>query len=584
MNYSNIYADDEKYISKDNNGDNNDEIKPGCCNKNLIFSKLFYFFYHSALGSLWPYLPLYFRQLFLTPRQVGILVAFRTITQFLFVPFWCTIAEKYQKHKSLLIMALFSWLLSMMGILLVPEERPAACLIMEVPKAPPQPDSTGDDWFNFSPFEEDSNLPNRDVRSFDDNSLPWIMNTSGNTTRFSQYDPTKHVTDTSVQFIILMLLTIVGVSLASPAQSLADISTLKRLKYETETFGQQVIWSAVGSALFAFIVGTTVNFMEKTNPCTKKQDINYSLCFYSFAFFMVLAISVATEFTFSPKDEQYIDMDETIATFWECVKTINDVHLASLLAITFYCGFGNGFISTFLFWHLREMGGLQILLALVSLINSTAEVLFYVLSDKVMGIIGQFRLIYLGLFFFSIRFFYYSFLQQPWLVLPIEITHGMTSTAIRSAMISYLLQEGAASNILHGVFNGIHGGLGFAIGGLVGGIMVHHFGHTITFLIFGEISLLTLFCFILVNNIWPYTKHDMKKIMAVPPINSKKQKLAEMYNIGNTKEEFLLSPRTRRRNSTNGSSHLNTSMNTSLDKSMERINEIKVNVNEEEKK
>ena len=553
-------------------------------NKNLIFCKLFYFFYHSALGSLWPYLPLYFRQLFLTPRQVGMIVAFRTITQFLFVPFWCAVAEKYQKHKSLLIVALFAWLFSIIGILIVPKEKPAACSSMDIKRSPPPPDSTGDDWFNFSPFEPDDTYLSRDVRIYGKAHQPTIINSSGNvTSKLAEYDPTKHLTDTSMQFILLLLITIVGVSLASPAQSLADISTLKRLKYEAESFGHQVIWSAVGSALSAFIIGTVVNFMEKENPCTKKADINYSFCFYSFAFFIVLAISVATEFTFSPQDEPQVDLDETIATFWECVKTINDVHLASLLAVTFYCGFGNGFISTFLFWHLREMGGLQILLALVSLVNSTAEVVFYVISDRVMGFVGQFRLIYLGLFFFSVRFFYYSFLQQPWLVLPIEITHGMTSTAIRSAMISYLLQEGAASNILHGVFNGIHGGLGFAVGGLVGGIMVHHFGHTITFLIFGEISLLTLFCFILVNNIWPYTKHDMKKIMGLPAHN-KKQKLTEMYNIST--KEASKSPRTRRRSSngnpefSRSNSNLSTSMNTSLDKSMEKITEMRLTLND----
>ena len=429
----------------------------------------------------------------------------------------------------------------------------------------------------------------------------WSSNNTSSAHVSSEYDPTKHLTDTSMQFILLMLITIVGVSFASPAQSLADISTLKRLKYEAESFGQQVIWSAVGSALFAFIIGTAVSFMEKENPCTKKMDVNYSLCFYSFAFFIVLAISVATEFTFGTQEEHHaVDLDVTIAEFWECVKTINDVHLASLLAVTFYCGFGNGFISTFLFWHLRELGGIQMLLALVSLTNSTAEVIFYVISDRVMGMVGQFRLIYIGLFFFSVRFFYYSFLQQPWLVLPIEITHGLTSTAIRSAMISYLLQEGAASNILHGVFNGIHGGLGFAVGGLVGGIMVHRFGHTITFLIFAEISLLTLFCFILVNNIWPYTKHDMKKIMNEPTLaQRKKSNLTEMYNIAAAsvnKEEGQGvvggqgGSRTRRRSSSSiveggllrSGNNLNTSMNSSFDKSMEKIEEVRINLKEED--
>ena len=140
MNYSNIYVEDDTCLSKENA---DEEGKPGCFNKNLIFSKLFYFFYHSALGSLWPYMPLYFRQLFLTPRQVGIIVAFRTITQFLFVPFWCAIAERYQKHKTLLIVALFAWLISIVGIFITPKEKPVACEAMDVNENPVTPDGTG---------------------------------------------------------------------------------------------------------------------------------------------------------------------------------------------------------------------------------------------------------------------------------------------------------------------------------------------------------------------------------------------------------------------------------------------------------
>lgn len=512
--------------------------------RNLIHCKLFYFCYSSAMGSLWPYVPLYFRQLFLTPRQVGAIVAARTIVQFLFVPFWCMIAEKYRKHKELLLVSLFAWLISTVGILFIPREEPRACLTMRNLTKKQIEKAAGKEWFDFSPFK-DSNAflisrdesreytrEHRDLRDqgvFDDYIPALILNTSSDFAAiYEEYDPEKHLSDSSRPFILLLLVTILGVSLASPAQTLADICTLKRLKHQAQSFGQQVVWAAVGSALFAFTIGVSVNFLQRRNPCTRMTEVNYSPCFYAFTFFMLLAFIVATQFKFQSNDAIQVDLDETIANLWECVKTINDVHLTSLLVVTFSCGFGNGFISTFLFWHLQEMGGLQILLAFVSLINSTAEVLFYMLSDRLLGYVGHFRLIYLGLFFFSARFFYYSFLRQPWLVLPIEITHGMTSAAIRSAMISYIRQEGTTGHILHGIFNGIHGGLGFSVGGLVGGFMVHNYGHAITFLIFGEISLLTLFCFVLINNIWPYTKHDMKDMFER---QTTKNKLAELYNV-----------------------------------------------------
>ena len=598
--YDEIESQNESTCPEQNGGKN--ACLPNV-NRSLVYCKLFYFCYSSAMGSLWPYLPLFFRQLFLTPRQVGAIVACRTFLQFLFVPFWCAIAEKYRKHKEILLVALFAWLFSTVGILLVPREEPKACLTMHKLTSKQKDKASSKHWFDFSPLETNTALLlNRDIRDhqydrdkrdhqydrdkrdhrynreirkhrydsdqqdnrelrdnrehrdmrghtnyahmdrrsegvFDDYTPASILNSSADfASIYAEYDPEKHLSDTSRPFIFLLLITIFGVSLASPAQVIADICTIKRLKTQSQSFGKQAVWAAVGAALFAFIVGTFVNFLKNKNQCTKLIDINYSPCFYAFAFFMILTIIIATQFSFSSQETVSVDLNESIATFWECVRTINDVHLASLLVVTFCCGFGNGFISTFLFWHLREMGGLQILLALVSLINSTAEVMFYLLSDQLMGFIGHFRIIYLGLFFFSARFFYYSFLRQPWLVLPIEITHGMTSAAIRSAMISYIRQEGATGYMLHGLFNGIHGGLGFSVGGLVGGLMVHNYGHSITFLIFGEISLLTMFCFILVNNIWPHTKHDLKDMFTEDTTN-----LTDMYHL--TKAYESESPR-----------------------------------------
>ena len=536
-NNSDSFTQDEL---RNNNVENKYKFLPNV-NRNLVFCKLFYFYYSSAMGSLWPYLPLYYRQLFLSPRQVGAIVASRNFVQLLFVPLWCVLAEKYRCHKSFILLALFFWFLSTVGILFIPKDQPKACLSMNNISNKQSIITKTGNWFDFSALRDQRvfvlkrqvQVEEEEEVSEDYFSRSIILNSSSDmATVYAEYDPEKHLTDTSHVFILLLLVTIVGVSLASPAQVLADIYTFKKLKEHGQSFAQQVLWAAVGSSMFTFAIGTFVSFTSSLNQCTKTSDINYSPCFYAFGFFMLMAFIVATQFhTTSVIDK--VDLDETIATFWQSVKTINDVHLASLVVVTFFCGFGNGFISTFLFWHLREMGGLQILLAFVSLINSIAEVIFYVIAERLMGYVGHFRLIYIGLFFFSARFFYYSFLRQPWLVLPIEITHGMTSAAIRSSLISYIRQEGATGYILHGLFSGVQSGLGFSIGGLVGGLMVHEYGHSVTFLIFGELSILTLLCFVLVNNIWPHTKHDIKKKKS-----DENKTLADLYASQNINTSF----------------------------------------------
>ena len=470
-------------------------------NRNLLHCKLLYFCYQAALGALWPYLPLYFKQLFLTPRQVGTIVASRTLVQFICVPFWTGIADRYKRHKLIFLIAIFSWLVSTMALLIVPAEQPKACFKMGIKRMAEQ-DDLEDAWFDFSVIDDFSKenqqkAEKRHRKDVNYGVLIFKANSTNMTAKYSAYDPDQHVLDSSKLFILLLLITIVGMMVSAPSLVLVDIYTLQRLKERSYHFGHQALWGSVGFGFFAFIIGITVNFIHIMNHCTRKADINYVPCFFVFAVFMTITLLVGSQIQFD------YDSNTKRPGFVAGLKSIHDIHLFALLIVTFYCGMGSGFISTFLFWHLREMGGVQILMATVTLINSTAEVLFYVLSDRVINRIGHFRVIYLGLICFAVRFFYYSFLRAPWMVLPVEITHGMTSAAIRLALVSYLGKEAGSGGLLQGVFSGVHTGLGFSIGGLTGGIMVHEFGHSITFLIFGEVSLVILFSFILVNNIWP---------------------------------------------------------------------------------
>lgn len=492
------------------NGDIDPNEKEKCfagVNRALLHCKLLYFCYQAALGALWPYLPLYFKQLFLTPRQAGTIVASRTLVQFICVPFWTGMADRYKRHKLVFLISIFSWLVSTMALLIVPAEQPKACFKMGI-KRMAENDNIEDTWFDFKVLDQLS-LETKEVTSkryrndIDYGVVIYKTNSTNLTAKYSAYDPDQHVLDSSRLFILLLLITILGMMASAPSLVLVDIFTLQRLKEKSYHFGHQALWGSVGYGLFAFTIGVTVNFIHIANNCTQTADINYVPCFFVFAVFMIVTLLVGSQIKF--------DYESTTSRpgFVEGLKSIHSVHLFALLVVTFYCGMGSGFISTFLFWHLREMGGVQILMATVTLINSTAEVVFYFLSDRVISWIGHFRVIYIGLLCFAVRFFYYSFLQAPWMVLPVEITHGMTSAAVRLALVSYLGKEAGSGGMLQGVFSGVHSGLGFSIGGLTGGIMVHEFGHSITFLIFGEVSLVILFSFILVNNIWP--REDTKK-------------------------------------------------------------------------
>ncbi|XP_022787271.1 major facilitator superfamily domain-containing protein 6-like [Stylophora pistillata] len=80
-------------------------------NRDLLVYKAFYFFFLSGFGSIFPYLPVYFRQIGLPASQVGLLLGLRPIVQFASAPFWAIMADKYKKRKSVLVMSVLSWLI-----------------------------------------------------------------------------------------------------------------------------------------------------------------------------------------------------------------------------------------------------------------------------------------------------------------------------------------------------------------------------------------------------------------------------------------------------------------------------------------
>ncbi|XP_072302886.1 major facilitator superfamily domain-containing protein 6-A-like [Eucyclogobius newberryi] len=95
----------------------------GCCqrlflriNTNLLVSKVFYFFFYAAYGSLHPLLAVYYKQLGMSPSRSGMLVGIRYFIEFCSAPFWGVVADRFKKGKVVLLFSVFCWLTFNLGI------------------------------------------------------------------------------------------------------------------------------------------------------------------------------------------------------------------------------------------------------------------------------------------------------------------------------------------------------------------------------------------------------------------------------------------------------------------------------------
>jgi MFS family permease len=111
---------DKQEQRRDKYGDPvDDDNEKKCCpqmERKLIPAKLFYFLYFSSLGALLPYLALYYKQMKLTPSQVGILMGLKPFVEFVCTPFWGAFADRFKKGKSVLLLSLIVTALSQLSL------------------------------------------------------------------------------------------------------------------------------------------------------------------------------------------------------------------------------------------------------------------------------------------------------------------------------------------------------------------------------------------------------------------------------------------------------------------------------------
>lgn len=85
-------------------------------NQTLLIPKAFYFFFFAAFGSLFPLMAIYFKQMAMSPVQVGLLFGLRPFVEFLSVPFWANVAEKWRRGRLILIVSLVCWIIFTTGV------------------------------------------------------------------------------------------------------------------------------------------------------------------------------------------------------------------------------------------------------------------------------------------------------------------------------------------------------------------------------------------------------------------------------------------------------------------------------------
>uniref|UniRef100_U3JP66 Major facilitator superfamily domain containing 6 n=1 Tax=Ficedula albicollis TaxID=59894 RepID=U3JP66_FICAL len=314
-------------------------------NNDLLISKVFYFFFYSAYGSLYPLLPVYYKQLGMTPSQSGLLVGIRYFIEFCSAPFWGVVADRFKKGKIVLLFSLLCWVLFNLGIGFV---RPATlrCVPKGLPPAHPTNASSllttiPQNASMSSPLTtvttltlETAGTPNPDITSLLptqsndedltlENSTHLVLKSTA-TSPASPGNTTLSTTPASIStkpmpsdqavlvydqqeveaiFLLILLVVIIGEFFSASSVTIVDTITLQYLGKQRDRYGLQRMWGSLGWGLAMLSVGIGIDYTHtevaiEGQGCKAPEYKNYRIVFIVFGVLMTMALIVATQFRF----------------------------------------------------------------------------------------------------------------------------------------------------------------------------------------------------------------------------------------------------------------------------------------------
>ncbi|NXH22534.1 MFSD6 protein, partial [Bucco capensis] len=330
-------------------------------NNDLLISKVFYFFFYSAYGSLYPLLPVYYKQLGMSPSQSGLLVGIRYFIEFCSAPFWGVVADRFKKGKIVLLFSLLCWVLFNLGIgfvrpatlrcvpkglppahptnassllTAVPQNTSVSSLLLPVSTASPKIRGKRDLLTSSLVTLEPTGTANPGITFLlptQNNNVEFVLETSTHlimknitTSPISLGNVTPSPTPTAITtkpipsdqgmlvydqqeveaiFLLILLVVIIGEFFSASSVTIVDTITLQYLGKHRDRYGLQRMWGSLGWGLAMLSVGIGIDYTHtevsiEGQGCKAPEYKNYRIVFIVFGVLMTMALIVATQFRF----------------------------------------------------------------------------------------------------------------------------------------------------------------------------------------------------------------------------------------------------------------------------------------------
>jgi hypothetical protein len=378
---------------------NKSDVRPKDDPHLLVLIRFLFFAYYASLGSLLPYLPVYYHSLGHGGQIIGMLGAIKPFTTFLVAPLWGIISDSSRNPFTVLY---FTFLVSLVGQLLVA--------------------------FRHDP--------------------PWIMSMVFITAFFNA--PVKSLLDSIVMSNLkdrsrygrMRLWGQLGFGVGSSGVGIL-LTLSKHRPYTPPVKGTSMldhleeVWQSITGykllflsyALLSIPTFICIQAFDKwtkehsydsdaeTKPLSKKQTMTTS----------------------KSKNMQPMKKEKNgKSSVWDGIKLLfNNADALLFFFLVLVVGVSSGVIENFAYVRIREVGGTGKEMGLSRLVSSMAGAPMFWFSGPLTELLGADRVIILSLMSYVVRYFNYALMQSPLQGLPAEALRGVTFAAFWSTCTIY---------------------------------------------------------------------------------------------------------------------------------------------------
>ncbi|XP_068716205.1 major facilitator superfamily domain-containing protein 6-like [Montipora foliosa] len=493
---------------------------------------LYYFFFYGALGSLFPFLNLFYRAVGMDPWQIGVLGGIRPLVALFFAPLWSVVADRWKTRKLVLVLSLISWIALTMPLAFVrhstasepcPEKSNSSELGLK----------TNEDFVNnratiINRFEDISSDDDPLVSSLNDyrENMESDLDNFENLVRINAKIQKTKKSQTRRGGLALLDKPMphsfglpAEIELQGPIESKEENSERKPFDFKSRggSYYNKRKNPKADTIFTEFLI--IVFFGEVFQSPTDDINTHYDGTFlehlgvlyqnaasnniYSSIGIGVIAFTTGLILRFESKiticDEEYANYKLPFIIFSllmfaavvishkfqfsyrrhrrcfgikESLKQLITLDHATFLFMVLIMGIFRGVLFNFVYWNIVDIGGSDLVVGMTVVSQHLSDTIVSMSAPILMTYMGYIGMIYLGLASYALRFLIYSWLSTPesaWVTPTIELLQGFSHSTAWSAFLLYITSYTPTFSFPTGIF--LLQALYLGVGGSVGSIV-----------------------------------------------------------------------------------------------------------------